>query len=374
MRVAFLVTHLLGTGHLARALTLGRAFSAAGHEAHVVSGGMPVPNLPTDGVTLHQLAPVSSDGVDFSRLLDSQGMPVDEAYLTRRRADCLGALDALRPDVLVTELYPFGRRILKAEFLAVLNAAKAMIPRPRIYASIRDILAPPSKPSKAMEAEAILAAFYDGVLVHADPSITPLDLSWPVSPTLADRLRYTGFVAPPPPDPHPQQAGLGEVLVSAGGGGVGRRIFETAVKAAAGGRMPWRLLVGGADRAAQVTDLRQMAGKAPVIVEEARKDFRQMLRHAAVSVSMCGYNTAMDLLQTGCPGVLVPFDAGGEVEQTLRARSMARRDQFLVLPDADLTPATLSHAVAELADRGHSAVTGGFDGAAETVRIVEADR
>ena len=31
MKVMIAVTHLLGTGHLARALTLGRAFAAQGH-------------------------------------------------------------------------------------------------------------------------------------------------------------------------------------------------------------------------------------------------------------------------------------------------------------------------------------------------------
>ncbi|HBR43215.1 MAG TPA: glycosyltransferase, partial [Sulfitobacter sp.] len=43
MKVSIVVTHLLGTGHLARALTLGRAYGAAGHDVQVVSGGMPAP-------------------------------------------------------------------------------------------------------------------------------------------------------------------------------------------------------------------------------------------------------------------------------------------------------------------------------------------
>jgi len=45
-----------------------------------------------------------------------------------------------------------------------------------------------------------------------------------------------------------------------------------------------------------------------------------MLYHAAASVSLCGYNTALDILQAGTPAVFVPFDDGSEVEQGLRAR------------------------------------------------------
>ena len=51
-----------------------------------------------------------------------------------------------------------------------------------------------------------------------------------------------------------------------------------------------------------------------------------MLYHAAASVSLCGYNTALDVLQSGVPAVLVPFDNGGEVEQSLRAEALAPQE------------------------------------------------
>ena len=149
------VTHLLGTGHLSRALTLARAFAAAGHEAHVVSGGMPVPNLSIEGVTLHQISPVKSDGVNFTTLLTENGL-ADEPYLASRKQAGLNVLRHVAPDVLITELYPFGRRVLKGEFLSFLNAVRDMTPKPLVFSSIRDILAPPSKPRKALEAEAVL--------------------------------------------------------------------------------------------------------------------------------------------------------------------------------------------------------------------------
>ncbi len=39
-----------------------------------------------------------------------------------------------------------------------------------------------------------LAEFYDAVLVHGDPALAPLDLSWPVDERLRPLLRYTGYV------------------------------------------------------------------------------------------------------------------------------------------------------------------------------------
>ncbi len=95
----------------------------------------------------------------------------------------------------MTELFPFGRRQLADEFLALLEAARATSPRPAILCSIRDILQPPSKPKRAAQTLERLGRYYDGVLVHADETVIPLDASWPVDKALARRLDYTGYVA-----------------------------------------------------------------------------------------------------------------------------------------------------------------------------------
>lgn len=369
MKVLIAVTHLLGTGHLSRALTLARAFVAGGHVVRLVSGGFAAPQLDTSGVEVLQLPPLRSNGVDFTRLLDADGALADAAYLEQRRMQLAAAAQDMQPDVLITELYPFGRRSLRQEFLALLEAADALPRRPVILASVRDILAPPSKPEKATKADAVIARYYDAVLVHSDPAATRLQISWPVSDMLETKLRYTGYVAPPAAGPHPQQAGLGEVLVSAGGGSVGTPLYETALEAA---RLmpdtPWRLLVGGADAAARIAEFSDKG--SPALIEPARRDFRQMLSHAAVSVSMCGYNTALDLLQAGTPAVLVPFDAGNETEQGLRAASLAPLNGFETLPTAALKPETLCAAV-KAAMQAAPRPAGGFrfDGAARSVEI-----
>jgi predicted glycosyltransferase len=43
--------------------------------------------------------------------------------------------------------------------------------------------------------------------------------------------------------------------------------------------------------------------------------------------------------------VLVPFAAGGESEQSLRAELLAARGAAVVVPEAQLTPQALAHAV-----------------------------
>jgi predicted glycosyltransferase len=371
MKLLLVVTHLLGSGHLSRALTLGRAFAAAGHDVCVASGGMPVPQLDHTNVTFVQLPPLRSDGVNFTRLLDSDGHVATQSYLDERQTLLNDTLSQLRPDVLITELFPFGRRSLKHEFQGLLQQAKDLT-TPLVLGSIRDILAPPSKPAKADFAVDMVTRFYDAVMVHSDANITPLSLSWPVGPELEPFLHYTGFVAPPKPQPHPNEAGKGEVIVSAGGGDVGTRLFEAAIGAAQLDKnLNWRILVGGSNATAQIEQLGSNR-PANVIVEPASPDFREMLNHATISVSMCGYNTALDVLQTGVPAVFIPFDAGGEVEQSIRANALSKQSNISVLVDAKLAPETLLLQVQSgLKHPRNTGRSAGFDGAAHTVSIIE---
>lgn len=367
MKIMIVVTHLLGTGHLARALTLGRAFARARDEVTVVSGGTPVAHFDTTGVTLHQLAPVQSNGTDFATLLGGAGDTASASYLQDRRAHLIRILYDVAPDVLITELFPFGRRILRDEFRAVLQAAQTREPRPLVLSSVRDILAPPSKPAKVTFADDMVADHYDGVLVHADPDVVTLDRSWPVSADLATRLHYTGFVAPAPPAARDiERSG---VVVSAGGGSVGDDVFAAALNAAyLTPHMDWLLLVGGEESRRSA-----LIARAPshVRIEAPRPDFRTLLQKAAASVSMCGYNTALDVLQTAVPAVLIPFDDGAEVEQSLRADALSDQNGIAVLRRDALSGLAMINAITDVqAATARPPRNTGMNGATRTVEIV----
>ncbi|MFH6783083.1 MULTISPECIES: glycosyltransferase family protein [Methylobacterium] len=368
-RILIAVTHLLGAGHLTRAAALARAFAAAGHAVTLVSGGMPAALARLDGIRLVQLPPVRITGTAFTALLDPEGTPVTEARLAARRDALLAAVAGAAPDAVITELWPFGRRVLTPEFEALAGAVRAASPRPPLLASIRDILATPSRPERVSATEARLAD-YDAVLVHGDPAFLPLDASWPVGAGVAARLRYTGYVdeagaAPPPKD---SRAGI---VVSGGSSAAGLPLQEAAVAAAAlTPGLSWRILVG---RAVPEAAFARLAGTAPgnALVERARPDFRALLAGAALSVSQAGYNTVLDLLQSGCPAVLVPFEAGHETEQRLRADTLAAHGLARVLPEGALTAESLAAAVLAAPAPG-AAHAIARDGARRSVAIVEA--
>jgi predicted glycosyltransferase len=346
--VFFWVQHLLGIGHLTRAATLVRAMRRAGLSVTLVSGGLPVEGLALEGAELVQLESVHSDGIDFKVLLDRSGRPVDEAFKTSRRDVLLAAFAARRPRLLMIEMFPFGRRQMRFELLPLLEAAKRLLPRPRIVGSVRDILVRPPKPERLVEM-LDWAKDFDRLLVHGDPGLVPFERTFPDRRLLGERLVETGYVVEPLPPGAAEASGdgRGEIIVSTGGGRVGERLLEIAVAAsrlAAGRTPPWRLLVGQhlpEDR------LRALAATAVpgVTVERARPDFPALLARAALSISQGGYNTVMEVLAAGCRAIVVPYAGGLETEQTLRCRLLAERGLLAVLDEATLDVATLVAAV-----------------------------
>ncbi|MGA0597325.1 glycosyltransferase family protein [Enterovirga sp. CN4-39] len=344
LRVLIAVTHLLGAGHLTRAAAIGRALAAAGHEVTLVSGGRPTAILSEGGFRLVQLPPVQARVGEFTTLRDADGREIGADYLAGRRDLLLATLRESAPDILVTELFPFGRRVLASEFMALLEAAHALRPRPLVVSSVRDILAAPSGPEKLARTHDLLARLYDAVLVHGDPALAPLEASWPARGGIGAPILYTGYVDTEPRGTASPPA-TDEILVSGGSSAAGLPLYRAALAAA---RLmpdrPWRILVG---RGISEADNAALDRDRPdnVRLEPARPDFRELMAASALFVGQAGYNTVLDLLAARPRAVLVPFEQGNETEQRLRAKMLAEKGIAIVLPEAELNGDSLARAV-----------------------------
>jgi predicted glycosyltransferase len=367
-RVLIAVTHLLGIGHLVRARHLAGALAQAGYEVVLASGGMP-DGRAANGYRFVQLPPVRVVGTDFRNLLDEEAERATPGRLGAREAGLAALARELRPDIVVTEHFPFGRRQLAGEFLALIEAARAARPQVVVLSSIRDVLVAPLRPERLAEAHRRLEDLFDGVLVHGDRAFLPLEASWPVPPALAERLHYTGYLAAPAPVAEAPVTS-GGILVSGGGSAAALPLFRLALAAAE--LLPaqdWHLLVGhGVAEPDFVALLRQAPANA--VVERARPDFPALLRNCALSLSLAGYNTVLDLVQAGPRGGVGPVDGGNETEQAIRAAALERAGLARLLrPEAG--PGVLVAAIDEaLAGGRPQRVSVDLDGAAGAVAAV----
>ena len=215
----------------------------------------------------------------------------------------------------------------------------------RLAVSVRDILVE-RKPARWAEAADFVERRVDCVFVHGDPDFVAFDETFPLADRIAPKLRYTGYVDPLPAGPETPLREGAEILVSSGGGRVGSALRAAALALGIGPNgEPVRIRVGQALPARAFDALKAAAG-SQVTVERNRPDFRARLAGCLCSVSQAGYNTVVDLLKTGVPAVLVPFDAEGETEQMRRARRLEAMERAVVLPEAALTPERLKAAIA----------------------------
>ena len=359
-RAFFYVQHLLGIGHLKRAVTLARAMAVAGLEVTLASGGAPVAELAPEGnlrgVRVVQLPPASAQDLSFKTLVDGEGRPIDAQWQRTRSDALLAAWRAADPHVLVLELFPFGRRQMRFELLPLLEAATGAarrpiagaVRRPAIACSVRDVLGAQKSAARQEETLALVERYFDRVFVHGDPKVIAFDRTFPGAHRIAGRIEYTGYVVDAAPTAG-SDAGKGEVIVSAGGGAVGAELLAAAIRAkplTALRDRRWRVLAGNNLADADFQRLATLAaGDTGIELERSRPDFTTLLDNCALSISQAGYNTLMETIRARARAVVVPFAGGHETEQSLRARCFAERGLLELVEESALAPQTLAAAI-----------------------------
>ncbi|RWX77255.1 glycosyl transferase [Neorhizobium lilium] len=369
-RVFFYVQHLLGIGHLVRASRIAQALQKAGMEVTLVTGGSTVQGFPPKGITQVQLPAVLASNSGFSALADADGNPIDRAFEERRTAMLLDAFRNAAPDVVIIEAFPFGRRQMRFELMPLIEAVRQVEPKPLLLASVRDILQENRKAGRDEETILLVNDYFDGILVHGDERFVRLEETFPRAAEFADKIYYTGLVAPEEPAP---SADRFDVIVSAGGGAVGAGLIRAALEAQKilGDRRKWCVITGPNLPMAEFESLSAVAPENVAVVR-FRPDLPSLLAGAELSISQAGYNTVCDLLRAGCRPVLVPFAAGGETEQTVRAQKLSALGVAEVVAETEISGETIAAAARRaLQLRPGKAEALSLDGANGTARIIE---
>jgi len=379
MRPALLIycQHSMGLGHLVRSWAIADALSATFRVVFVSGGEPPAGMTPPPGVEMVHLPALqqTTAGEIVSAAADAGVAEIQQ----RRRARLRETFMAVNPDVLVVELFPFGRAKFADEIVPILELARARRPRPLVACSVRDLLAGGRKNQQQHDdrARSLADAYFDAVLVHADPRLARLEETFKPATPLQVPVLYTGFVtAAQTPQPGPSGPRSG-VVVSAGGGRVGGPLFRAAVDAQKltprSEREPMRIVTGPFLPDEEFADLiARAAGETDIAVERSVPSLRPLLASAAVSISQCGYNTALELLQLRVPALVVPFADGREDEQRARARRLAALNAVRVLDPDDLCAERLAEAIGAMREFRPEPLMLDIDGARATRDAIEA--
>lgn len=346
-KVLFYFLHLLGVGHVFRAKRLVEGMMRHGIGVDVIYGGQKLPNVTIDADSIHYLSPIRATDNSYETIHDANGQPLDKPFQDQRCREILKIFDELSPDIILTEAYPFGRRMVRHELQALLDASQIRSPRPLVVSSVRDILQERRKARRIEETCTIIDRYFDRILVHSDPEIIKLDATFPLADQIRDKIGYTGFVVPQPTEE--QSVKTYDVLVSAGGGAFGGELMSVAMDAAhQRPDLNWCLSCGPNLPQAE---FEQLLESCPSHVQLVRylPNLSQHMKQAGLSISQCGYNTAMDALSahgaSGCRAIFVPYDTLGQSEQLRRAQLLEDAGYGVCVPQSVLTPQALLDAM-----------------------------
>ncbi|MEA2320058.1 MAG: hypothetical protein QOD44_4247 [Solirubrobacteraceae bacterium] len=358
--------HSVGLGHLMRSYALCAALAERFRVVLVCGGPLPAGIRPPEGVQVLALPPLGV-GAAGGFISHNPRFSVERAWAVRKER-LLRAFHVVRPVAVLVELFPFGRAKFARELVPLLEAAR--ISGAFTACSLRDILVSSRSNQQAFDDRAaVLAnAHLDAVLVHSDPGFARLEETFSPSHPLRVPVYYTGFVVR---DAEPVTRPRGEhIVVSAGGGLVGEPLLRAAAAAQPAIGVPMRLIAGPLMPEDAWQRLSALTG-AGIELRRSVPDLGAELRAARASVSQGGYNTALEVIRSGVPGLIVPYATPEEDEQTRRAYRLERLGAVRVLPAERLGRATLAAAVRRLLAFEPRPASVDLEGARRSGRLLE---
>jgi predicted glycosyltransferase len=250
--------------------------------------------------------------------------------------------------------------------LPTLRALKAAKAQTKVVLGLRDILDAPQVVEERWRTEGAYDAveeFYDLVLIYGMRELFDLAEHYGFSPAMRARSRYCGYVCPAPADRRrqPVRAGLNGhrdaqlIVVMAGGGADAYPMMRATLDA-----LPllqhqhlYCVIITGPFMPPDLQqDLQTRAATLPAQVLTAVEDTYSYLEEADLVIAMAGYNTTVEILQSGKRAILVPR-RGPSAEQQMRAKLFAAKGWVAMLDPDELYPPHFAELIATtLAQRG----------------------
>ncbi|MEZ4647879.1 MAG: glycosyltransferase [Candidatus Eisenbacteria bacterium] len=348
-----------GLGHLTRTLRIAEAIQARYSNVSIlILSGLPVaPYLPLPPRTdLVKLPSVLKSGPEQYQ---SRDLDVDFKQIRAiRRSVIKSTAETFRPHVFLVDNVPLG---MKGEILPTLELLRG---KAKCVLNLRDILDEPDAIRERWSDDGVHAAldrFYDAIHVFGDERIFDAIEAYGLP---VEKTQMLGYVTPNdrvPSSALPFVNGTArprKVLVTAGGGGDGLPLLESAIYG----------LAEVHERGEYEIDIEVVTG--PLMEDEARKtllvaaaqagatvlefvpDMPGRMRSSDLVIAMAGYNTCSEILSCGAAALLHPR-THPRLEQKVRADAFESLGLARALPGGEPSPSAIADAVDAIFRDGH---------------------
>jgi predicted glycosyltransferase len=355
-KVMFYCQHILGMGHLIRSVEIVRGL-IPDFKICFINGGQVIPEFefPPE-IEVVNIPAIKTDS-EFTELT-----PVDDSLTmteleTIRTNVLLSVCDRFQPDILIIELFPFGRRRFSFELIPLMEKAKTM--GTKIVSSVRDIVVTKQEQQRHEEKVCrLINKYFDMLLIHGDPNFIKLNLSFSRIDDLNCPVHYTGYVVQPIPQPQPiNKQPL--ILVSVGGGRFGHDLLECVANTAPilKDKIPHHLQVftGAFSPDKVLVKLQQITKNLDnITVERYTPNLLNYMQQADLSIGMSGYNTTMNILSTGVKAMMMAFQGNNDKEQETRLKKLDSLGRVKMIQPQDLQPEIFAQQIIDYLEQTHN--------------------
>jgi predicted glycosyltransferase len=356
VKIIFYCHDSYGLGHLRRTLTLARYLRACAPAINqLIVTGSPLAHdllLPEDGDYVKLPSVVKTGQDEYA----SRSLSLPFERISRMRAEMIeSAARNVRPDAFVVDHAPAG---LKGELIPALRQLRRSSDT-RLIVGLRDVVDDAPRVRASWRREGVyelLEDVYDLVLVYGDPRVYDVVAEYRLSPKVARKTRYVGYLARNSHRPAEQvRRALGLrtgklVVATVGGGGDGVELLEAVLRGLQQSNGGFdTLVVAGPLMPARFRErLAELADSCPLVrLVSFVDDLQSTIAAADVVVSMGGYNAICEILSAERPAVIVPRVAPRR-EQLIRAEALSERGLVRTIHPYDLTPARIIAEIEEL--------------------------
>ena len=331
-KILFYCQSLVGIGHLTSSLQVIRELLSHS-DVDLIYGGQSVPQMPELAGFRHlRLPTILIDSATNELMVPDEDFSLEQIWKLRKSK--IEQFVTWPYDALIIEFFPFGRRRLKKEIMHLFALFNQASPKAPIFSFVREILVP-EPPEIEQRIVDLIQKHIHTVFIRGDQNIVRFEETFAMTAKIKDRIRYIGYVSQPATIRWPVREN--KIIVSQGGGEIGMVMLRAAILTAPLLK-DYRFIIVTSSRASELekSSLKKLVSSANVEIVPFLENFQSHLLTAALSVSLGGDNTLMDVISTRTPALAFPYT--GNSEQLLRIERLSQIGFVGQLSLDDLVP------------------------------------
>jgi predicted glycosyltransferase len=342
--------YVYGIGHFVRTIELAKGLCNY-FSVSILNGGESVPNfdIPSEINLIPLPAIYKQENVSYLSPVDST-YSIEECF--KKRRDIIeNSLTNLKPEIIITEHFPFGL-LFEDEVVQLISSAKSLNSNVKVVCSVRDIIESASGNIKDNITVKLLNKWYDLLLIHGDEKYFHLKNTFSRYNEISIPNYHTGYIVKRIEQKVKTDNLKPIILASIAGGRLGKELLNVLIKnhSAVNKKTTHKLILftgAFASSFEELTDeIKKLSYNDIELFAFDRESYLGYFSQADLVISLGGYNSIIESISNQ-KRLLVyqrEFTQGNE-EQDLRINLFKEMGVLNVISSKDLNNCNLADSI-----------------------------